>query len=47
MDYSNDVVHLLLKQFIEHYNLIRYNPKMRELAIRGWGNPKLQIYPAV
>ncbi|MDQ1000399.1 hypothetical protein QFZ28_000799 [Neobacillus niacini] len=37
LGYSIDVVHILMERFIKHYKLIRYNPEMRELAIKNWG----------
>jgi hypothetical protein len=37
LGYSIDNVHLLMERFIEHYKLIRYNPEIRELAIKNWG----------
>jgi hypothetical protein len=41
LDYSIDTVHVLMKRFIEHHKLIRYNPEMRELAIKNWGKHNL------
>lgn len=41
LNYSIDTVHLLMKRFIEHYKLIRYNPETRELAIKNWGKHNL------
>ena len=41
LNYSIDTVHLLMKRFIEHYKLIRYNPEMRELGIKNWGKHNL------
>jgi hypothetical protein len=41
LGYSIDIVHLLMKRFIEHYKLIRYNPETRELAIKNWGKHNL------
>ena len=41
LNYSIDSVHLLMKRFIEHYKLIRYNPETRELAIKDWGTHNL------
>jgi hypothetical protein len=37
LGYSIDCVHLLMRRFIEHYKLIRYNPETREVAIKNWG----------
>lgn len=37
LGYSIDVVHILMERFIKQYKLIRYNPEMRELAIKNWG----------
>ena len=41
LSYSIDTVHLLMERFIEHHKLIRYNPEMRELAIKNWGKHNL------
>jgi hypothetical protein len=41
LSYSIDTVHLLMKRFIEHYKLIRYNPESRELGIKSWGKHNL------
>jgi hypothetical protein len=37
LGYPIDVVHILMERFINHHKLIRYNPEMRELAIKNWG----------
>jgi hypothetical protein len=37
LGYSIEVVNLLMERFIKHHKLIRYNPEMRELAIKNWG----------
>ncbi|SDN63448.1 DnaD domain-containing protein [Bacillus sp. OK048] len=37
MGYSIESVHSLMERFIQHHQLIRYNPETRELAIKNWG----------
>ncbi|WP_260445506.1 DnaD domain protein [Metabacillus elymi] len=41
LGYSIESVHSLMKRFIEHHKLIRYNPETRELAIKNWGKDNL------
>lgn len=36
MGYSIEDVHSLMTRFIEHHDLIQYNPVTRELAIKNW-----------
>lgn len=38
MGYSLDSVEALMKRFIHHHKLIRYNPEKRELAIKSWAD---------
>jgi len=42
LGYSIESVHSLMQRFEEHHELIRYNPKTRELAIKNWGKENLQ-----
>ena len=42
LGYSIESVHSLMERFEEHHQLIRYNPKTRELAIKNWGKENLQ-----
>lgn len=42
LEVSLESVHLLMKRFEEHYQLIRYNSKTREIAIKSWGIEILQ-----
>lgn len=41
LGYSLESVHSLMERFMEHHELIRYNPKTREIAIRNWGKYNL------
>lgn len=41
LGYTIESVQALMERFIEHYQLIRYNPETSELAIRNWGKYKL------
>ena len=41
LGYSIEGVHALMERFIHHHQLIRYNPKTRELAIKNWGKENL------
>lgn len=36
MGYSIEDIHSLMTRFIEHHDLIQYNPVTRELAIKNW-----------
>ncbi len=42
LGYSIERVHSLVERFIEHHNLIRYNPETRELAIKDWDKYNLR-----
>lgn len=42
MCYSLESIHSLVERFSEEYQLIRYNPETRELAIRDWWKHNLQ-----
>ncbi|WP_456276523.1 DnaD domain protein [Bacillus sp. AK128] len=42
MGYSIESVESLMNRFIEHHELIRYNPDTREIAIKNWGRYNLQ-----
>ena len=42
MCYSLESIHSLVERFTEDYQLIRYNPETRELAIRDWWKHNLQ-----
>ena len=35
--YSIESIESLMKRFIHHHKLIRYNPETREIAIKNWG----------
>ncbi|WHY03300.1 DnaD domain protein [Neobacillus sp. DY30] len=41
LGYSLESVHSIMERFIEHHELIRYNPQTREIAIRNWGKYNL------
>ncbi|MBM6616638.1 DnaD domain protein [Bacillus sp. RD4P76] len=41
MGYSIEAVNSLMTRFIEHHELIQYNPVTRELAIKNWGKDNL------
>jgi DnaD/phage-associated family protein len=41
LDISVEKVQSLMKRFIEHYQLIRYNEETSELAIKNWGKYNL------
>jgi hypothetical protein len=43
MGYSIESVDSLMNRFIQHHELIRYNPNTRELAIKNWGKLVLVI----
>ncbi|MGV3463901.1 MAG: hypothetical protein ACO1OT_01230 [Heyndrickxia sp.] len=42
LGFSLESVHLLMERFEKHYQLIRYNSKTREIAIKNWGIEILQ-----
>ncbi|MCM3728915.1 DnaD domain protein [Neobacillus cucumis] len=42
LGYSIESVYSLMERFIQHHELIRYNPETRELAIKNWGKDNLQ-----
>ncbi|WML50161.1 hypothetical protein RCG23_10225 [Neobacillus sp. PS3-34] len=42
LGYSIESVQALMDRFTQHYNLIRYNPETRELAIKNWGKDHLE-----
>ncbi|KQL54181.1 DNA replication protein DnaD [Heyndrickxia shackletonii] len=42
LGFSIESVHSLMERFEGHHQLIRYNPKTRELAIKNWGKENLQ-----
>ncbi|TWD90226.1 DnaD/phage-associated family protein [Neobacillus bataviensis] len=42
LGYSIESVYALMERFIQHHELIRYNPETRELAIKNWGKDNLQ-----
>ncbi|PTY76170.1 DNA replication protein DnaD [Heyndrickxia sporothermodurans] len=42
LGYSIESVQSLMERFEKHHQLIRYNPKTRELAIKDWGKENLQ-----
>jgi len=37
MGYSIESINALLQRFINHHDIVRYNPETREIAIRNWG----------
>ncbi|MEH7177917.1 DnaD domain-containing protein [Neobacillus vireti] len=41
LGYSIEGVHALMERFINHHQVIRYNPETRELAIKNWGKENL------
>lgn len=41
LSYSIESVHSLMERFSLHHKLIRYNPEVRELAIKNWGKHNL------
>jgi DnaD/phage-associated family protein len=41
LGYSLESVNSIMDRFIEHHELIRYNPKTREIAIKNWGKYNL------
>ncbi|WP_234987191.1 DnaD domain-containing protein [Bacillus sinesaloumensis] len=41
MGYSIETLHALMDRFINHHQIIRYNPKTREIAIKNWGKYNL------
>jgi DnaD/phage-associated family protein len=41
MGYSIETLHALMERFINHHQIIRYNPKTREIAIKNWGKYNL------
>ncbi|MEH7255317.1 DnaD domain protein [Neobacillus niacini] len=41
LGYSLEGVQALMERFIQHHQVIRYNPATRELAIKNWGKENL------
>jgi len=41
MGYSIETIQSLMDRMIHHHQIIRYNPKTRELAIKNWGKYNL------
>jgi DnaD/phage-associated family protein len=41
LGYSIESVHSIMDRFIQHHQVIRYNPETRELAIKNWGKYNL------
>ncbi|MEH7388415.1 DnaD domain protein [Bacillus sp. JJ1521] len=41
MGYSIETIHALMDRLMNHHQMIRYNSKTRELAIRNWGKYNL------
>lgn len=41
MGYSIETIHALMDRFINHHQMVQYNPKTREIAIKNWGKYNL------